>query len=141
MTVSHKLHSFHAADDWIINGALYDIYDDPLNPTGYTIEWNLIDWNQEVKVSTAQVAITIADAPSGQIKIIVPSEITQTLEPGEYTDALRLTKGTATGTMWYGQILVKPSLFGAAPAVQNSIDESDRFGVRAQMEEMRRARP
>jgi len=113
MTASHKLHSFFAADDWTINGTLYDIYDDPLNPTGYTIEWGLYDFNLVPVINTGDVIITIADAVNGKIVITVPSEKTQIVVPGDYTDALRLTKNQNTGTMWTGPIMVKKARFPA----------------------------
>jgi hypothetical protein len=111
MTASHKLHSFFAADDWTINGTLYDIYDERLDPTGYTMEWGLYDFDLVQVLGTADVFITIANAAKGEIVITIPSDKTKTIIPGDYTDALRLTKNQNSGTMWTGPILVKQTRF------------------------------
>lgn len=113
MTQSHKLHSFFAADDWTINGTLYDVLDERLDPTGYLMEWGLYDFNLVSVLSTADVFITIANAAKGEIVITVPSEKTRTIVAGDYTDALRLTKNQNTGTMWIGPIMVKQARFPA----------------------------
>jgi hypothetical protein len=113
MTASHKLHSFHAADDWTINGTLYDVYDDRLDPTGYTMEWGLFDFNLVEVIGTADVTINISNAAAGEIVIVVPSDKTKLIAPGDYSDALRLTKNQNTGTMWTGPILVKQARFPA----------------------------
>jgi hypothetical protein len=59
------------------------------------------------------VAITISNAVRGEIVITVPSEKTKNIIPGDYTDALRLTKNQNTGTMWTGPIMIKQTRFPA----------------------------
>jgi hypothetical protein len=107
MANTHSQHAFFAGDDWIINGALYDIDDEQLDLAGATIEWELLDSTSAVAIATPAVNITIVDASLGLIKIDVPKAITEPLVPGGYTDALRVTKAGKTGTLWVGPILVK----------------------------------
>ena len=49
------------------------------------------------------------DAAAGAVGIYVPAGDAAGLDPGYYTDALRMKLPTAGASVWYGQILVGPT--------------------------------
>jgi hypothetical protein len=97
-------------DSWAIPGVLTDIDGDPLDLTTATLEWSLVDYNGK---SVASALITV-DAPStdGKLTITIPKTVTVNLNPGYYTDVLRVTvPGAGTQTVWRGTVMVAANRF------------------------------
>jgi hypothetical protein len=85
--------SLVAGDDWAVAGTLLDTAGQPLDLTDATLEWTLISPDGAVAASfpgSAEIAIWEPFA-SGAITIILRSDITEGLDPGRYSDRLRVT--------------------------------------------------
>jgi len=110
MTTIHELHTFYAGDDWQIDGSLFDVDGNPLDVTGATLEWALLDFTHAVVLDESVAQVEIIDAVNGKITIVVPDGATEGLPAGQYSDVLRVTLRTVTDTMWTGAIIVKRGL-------------------------------
>lgn len=122
---THDPAVFRAGDRWEIEGSLLAVDGTPLDITSYTIEWRLSSLLDQNALDEDEVTITVVDAVTGKIRIIVAASDTHQLEPGHYQDALRITNGsTGPMTMWTGSILVEPNLFSVIPVVY-SVEGAD----------------
>jgi hypothetical protein len=106
MSLEHPPATLIAGDDWILPGQLFAADGQPLSLLNLTLEWTLTDkgaLNQII--APEKVNIEIIDAANGQMKVIVPSEVTERLAPARYLDALRYTdQNDNTDTLWTGVI-------------------------------------
>ena len=110
MPTHHGLIELIAGDPWEIPGTLTDINGNPLELTNAQFEWVLVDTGDNPIALGAEV--DVMDAATGAIGIYVPASDTAGLDPGYYTDALRVNLPSAGGaTVWHGQILVATNPF------------------------------
>ena len=104
--LEHPPATLIAGDDWVLPGQLFAADGQPLSLLNLTLQWTLTDkgaLNQIV--APEKVSIVIIDAANGQMKIVVPSEVTERLPPARYLDALRYTDQNGnTDTLWTGVI-------------------------------------
>ena len=106
MSLEHPPATLIAGDDWILPGQLFAADGQPLSLLNLTLEWTLTDKGalNEI-VPPEKVSIVILDAANGQMKVVVPSEVTGRLAPARYLDALRYTDQNGnTDTLWTGVI-------------------------------------
>jgi hypothetical protein len=101
-------------DDWLIPGLLTDITGAPLDLTAATLEWMLLDPDGN-QVTTDATITTVSPSTSGQINILVPNSVTVDLNPGRYSDALRVTISDMIATTWVGFVLVDANAFAPPP--------------------------
>jgi hypothetical protein len=113
MSIRHKEEAFTCGDMWPIRGRLFDRDGNPLVlPEGTLIEWALMDETRTaVARATTDDNIAITDSTNGLIEITLPPDITATIAPGSYSDALRATVAGSPATMWGGPIVVNGSPF------------------------------
>jgi hypothetical protein len=106
---------FVAGDDWTIDGLLLDVDGSSLDVTNASFQWTLID---PTGMSVADLgngsAIIVVSAINGQVQVVVPAALTETLLAGRYHDALRVTIDS-TSTFWLGTILVDGDPFSLIP--------------------------
>ena len=107
----HALQSFFIGDDWIINGALTDELNNPIDPTPATsITWKLDDETGQTNLFTLTKAgggIVVGSIPNSTVPgviITLPAASTTTLTPGTFRDQLRAVIGGQTSTYWQGPI-------------------------------------
>jgi hypothetical protein len=113
MSIRHKEHVFVRGDTWVIRGRLFDRDGNPLPlPAGLLLEWALLDETRiAIARATSNDSIIITDSTNGLIEITVLPEVTGTIQPGAYSDALRATIQSTVATMWGGPIIVDGSPF------------------------------
>jgi hypothetical protein len=113
MSIRHREEAFTCGDTWTIRGLLFDRDGNPLPlPDGSLIEWALMDETRTaIARATTNDNIAITDPENGGIVITVPPDITATIDPGSYSDALRATVAGSVATMWGGPIVVNGSPF------------------------------
>lgn len=97
-----------AGDDWIIDGALINEDGTPTDlTTAVAIYWTLLGPDGYPILSSADATVQITDpAAAGVVRITVLKAVTSELDPGRYTDAIRVVGISLTATFWIGQILV-----------------------------------
>jgi hypothetical protein len=100
-----------AGETWDILCTLLDANDSPIDLTGATVEWALIDSGGNPVAIAAQVTMT--DAASGAICISIPGNETAGLDPGYYNDGLRVTLRGGGRSTWLGHIQVDANRFAA----------------------------
>jgi hypothetical protein len=100
-----------AGEPWEIPGTLLHPNGSPIDLTGTTLEWALIDSGGNPVAMTAQVIVT--DAAAGAICISVSGSDTAGLDPGYYTDGLRVKSPGSEQLTWQGQIQVDTNRFAA----------------------------
>jgi hypothetical protein len=108
-----------AGETWDIPGTLLDANGSAVDLTGATLEWALVDSGGNPVAITAQVTVT--DAAAGAICISVGANDTAGLDPGYYSDALRVTKPRGERSTWHGFIQVDPDRFAAWRGVEPSL--------------------
>jgi hypothetical protein len=97
---------------WTINGTLYDASGNLLDVTNCTLTWGLLDPDgRPVAIPSARISKT--DPVNGAISIAVAKTDTR-LDPGRYTDALRVIAGAQKDVFWTGQLRVCANPFTAA---------------------------
>jgi hypothetical protein len=112
MTTVHAQRSVFHGDEWQIRGRLYDRDRSPLDIDGVTIEWAMMDSAGVEVVGPDDVTIAPLVEADGTFLITVPTTKTSTIAAGHYTDSLRISgAGFPRETLWYGPIIVKPSVF------------------------------
>ena len=109
LPIDEKIHppaTRMAGDDWVFPGQLYAADGQPLSLLNLTLEWTLTDKGSLNQiVPPEKVSIVIIDAANGQMKVVVPSQVTERLAPARYLDALRYTDQNGnTDTLWTGVI-------------------------------------
>jgi hypothetical protein len=110
MPTHHDLIELVAGDTWEIPGTLTDANGSPLDLTNAQFEWVLVDTGGNP--ITLAAAVDVMDAETGAVGIYVPAGDTAGLDPGYYTDALRVNLARADSAMvWHGQILVAANPF------------------------------
>jgi hypothetical protein len=102
-------------DDWEIIGTLLDVDDKPLDLTDAQILWTLLDGKGNLALAQDQQATVsiIPPVTSGIINIALHRDITKTIKPGRYIDAVRVIIGSVASTLWTGNILVQSDPFWA----------------------------
>ena len=81
----------------VIAGTLYDATGQLLDLTNAVLNWGLLDPNgMPVQLNAA---ITKTDAAHGAIQVEIPANQTA-LDPGRYTDSLRVTDGPHRDLFW-----------------------------------------
>jgi hypothetical protein len=100
-----------AGEPWDIPGTLLDPNRAPIDLTGATLEWVLVDSGGNPVAIAAEVTVT--DAASGEICISVSADDTAGLDPGHYTDGLRVTTLGGERRTWHGYIQIDANPFAA----------------------------
>jgi hypothetical protein len=100
-----------AGETWDIPGTLLDVNGSPIDLTGATLEWALVDSGGNPVAIAAEVTVT--NAARGAICISIAGNDTAGLDPGYYNDGLRVTMPRGERSTWHGQILVDANRFGA----------------------------
>jgi hypothetical protein len=100
-----------AGETWDISGTLLDANCSPIDLTGATLEWVLVDSGGNPVAITAEVTVT--DAAAGAIWISVGAIDTAGLDPGYYNDGLRVTMPGVERRTWHGYIQVDVNRFAA----------------------------
>jgi hypothetical protein len=97
-----------AGDDWVIDGTLLNADGSTTDlSTANAVYWTLLGPDGYPILSTNQATVAIVDPPSsGTVRISVSSSVTSGLDPGRYTDAIRVVGASLTAMFWIGQILV-----------------------------------
>ena len=99
-----------AGEPWDIPGTLL-IDGSPVDLTGATLEWVLVDSGGNPVALAAEVTVT--DAPAGAICISIAGNDTAGLDPGQYNDGLRVTTPGGERRTWHGYIQVDVNRFAA----------------------------
>ena len=100
-----------AGEPWDIPSTLLDANGFPVDLTGATLEWALVDSGGNPVAITADVAVI--DAAAAAICISVLANDTAGLDPGYYKDGLRVTMPCGKPSNWHGQIQVDANRFAA----------------------------
>jgi hypothetical protein len=100
-----------AGETWDIPGSLQDANGVPIDLTGAALEWALVDSGGNPVAITAEVTVT--DAARGAICIGLSANETAGLDPGYYTDGLRVTLQGGERSTWQGHIQVDVNRFAA----------------------------
>ena len=109
MSEHHEPLEVIAGEPWDIPGTLLDANRVPIDLTGATLEWVLIDSGGNPVAITAEVTVT--EAAAGAICISVVHEATAGLDPGQYNDGLRVTTPGGERRIWHGYIQVDANRF------------------------------
>jgi hypothetical protein len=105
MPTHHDPIELLAGDDWEIPGALLDDNGNPLDLSNAEFEWVLVDRGGNPITLAAEVEVT--DPAEGAINIMVLASDTAGLDPGFYTDALRVEFPTpGRSTVWHARLIV-----------------------------------
>jgi len=100
-----------AGESWDIPCTLLDANSSPIDLTGATLEWALVDSGSNPVAIPADV--TVIDAAAAAICISVVAKDTAGLDPGYYNDGLRVTTPRGQRSTGHGQIQVDASPFVA----------------------------
>ena len=103
-----------AGETWDIPGTLLDANGSPIDLAGTTLEWDLVDSGGNPVAISAEVAVT--DAARGVICISVSANDTAGLDPGSYSDGLRVTMPRGERHTWHGYIQVDANRFAVSGA-------------------------
>jgi hypothetical protein len=97
-----------AGDDWVIDGTLINEDGSATDlSNAQAVYWTLLGPDGYPILSGDQATVDIVDPPNtGTVRISVGKSVTSGLDPGRYTDAIRVVGATLTATFWIGQILV-----------------------------------
>lgn len=101
-------------DEWQISGTLLGADNAPLDivTDGSPLDWILLGPDgARVPGLEAVIIDRILPASTGRLVITMPESLTKTLDPGRYTDAVRLWVGGAPSQMWRGIILAAADPF------------------------------
>jgi hypothetical protein len=126
----HSPLSLFAGDDWSIVVTFLDAAGTPIDLTGATVLWTLLDGAGETALAAGKFTVAIGGAP-GQCTLTVPATSTTALAGGTYNDTWRLVIGGIASTPLYGSFIVHADPFAAtAPAVAVNIVAGLRSRVR-----------
>ena len=81
----------------------------PIDLTGATLEWVLVDSGGNPAAIAAEVTVT--NAARGEICLSISGDDTAGLDPGLYNDGLRVTKPGGERQTWHGYIQVDANRF------------------------------
>jgi hypothetical protein len=97
-----------AGDDWIIDGTLVNADGSATDLTDNNgVYWTLLGPDGYPVLSLDQATVVVVGAPTGgTVRISVSAAVTSGLDPGRYTDAIRVVGAALTASFWVGQILV-----------------------------------
>lgn len=106
--IKHAQISLFAGDDWTLAVTYADVTGKPIDLTGATIKWALINADGRKSLDDTQGKVTIATDPTtGQASIVIPASVTTSLAEGRYTDMHRVVNsGGAPSTLLTGPINV-----------------------------------
>jgi hypothetical protein len=113
---THPPLSLFAGDDWSIDATFLDAAGAPIDLTGATVLWTLLNIEGQAALTSSQFSITLGGA-TGQATVKVASASSTVLAGGTYNDAWRLVIGSVTTTALYGSFIIHADPFAAAPAV------------------------
>ena len=112
---THPPLSLFAGDDWSIVATFLDATGAPIDLTGATVLWTLLNIEGQAVLTSSQFSVTIGGA-TGQCTLTVPAASSTKLAGGTYSDAWRLVIGGVATTALYGSFVVHADPFAAAPA-------------------------
>jgi hypothetical protein len=112
MSSTHSPLSLFGGDDWQIHVTFTDQDGAPLDLTGATILWTLLDRNGHAGIK--QGSFSIASSGPGQCVLTVSAATTTTILAGSYMDYWRIITGGVATVMLMGEIVVHADPFGAA---------------------------
>jgi hypothetical protein len=98
-----------AGEPWDMPGTLLDPNRAPIDLTGATLEWVLVDSGGNPAAIAAEVTVT--NAARGEICLSISGDDTAGLDPGLYNDGLRVTKPGGERQTWHGYIQVDANRF------------------------------
>lgn len=100
-------------DEWQITGTLLGDGDQPIDlQPEVALDWVLLGPDGARIQGLDTVTIDrLSPSTNGQLLITLPESLTQTLDPGRYTDAVRAWVGGAPAQMWRGIILAAADPF------------------------------
>ena len=110
---SHSPPALFAGDDWNVVATFTDAAGNPLDLTGATIMWALLDRNGKAVFVAADFTVAVGPQP-GQCTLTVPAASTTKLSGGSYNDAWRMVAAGVTTTLVYGSVNVQADPWGAA---------------------------
>ena len=111
---THAPLSLFAGDDWSIGVTFLDATGAPINLTGATVKWTILNIDGQAALTASQFSITVGGA-TGQCTLAVPATSSTTLAGGTYNDTWRLVIGGIATTPLYGSFIVHADPF--APVV------------------------
>ena len=112
---THAPLSLFAGDDWSIGVTFLDAAGAPINLTGATVLWTLLNIEGQAVLTSSQFSV-IVGGTTGQCTLDVPAASSTTLAGGTYNDAWRLVIGGLATTALYGSFIVRTDPFAAAVA-------------------------
>lgn len=100
-------------DEWLITGTLLDENNQPLDLVQTVpVVWTLLDPDGMPIPGLDDVIVERPEpTSSGKLTITLPDTLTQTLNPGRYTDAVRAWIDGSPAQMWRGCILAAADPF------------------------------
>jgi len=102
-----------AGDDWEFKILLLDIDGNPYDLSGNPpIEW-VMRYGKHIVITTADVSISLTDAPAGKLSVFVPAVKTAVLNEFAYNYSLRVIIGGVTHTPLIGEVQVYANPFVA----------------------------
>ena len=110
---SHSPPALFAGDDWNVVATFTDAAGNPLDLTGATIMWALLDRNCKAVFAAADFTVAVGPQP-GQCTLTVPAASTTKLSGGSYNDAWRMVAAGVSTTLVYGSVNVQADPWGAA---------------------------
>ena len=110
---THQPLSLFAGDDWSIGVTFLDASGAPIDLTGATVLWTLLNIEGQAALTSSQFSVTVGGT-TGQCTLDVPAASSTTLAGGTYNDAWRLVIGGGATTALYGSFIVHADPFAAA---------------------------
>ena len=126
---THAPLSLFAGDDWSIGVTFLDAAGAPINLTGATVKWTLLNIEGQAALTSAQFSVTVGSPTTGQCTLDVPAASSTTLAGGAYNDAWRLIIGGASSTPLYRSFIVHADPFAPGAAAALGAFQGDAFQV------------
>jgi hypothetical protein len=114
MLIHHDDIELTAGDDWTIPSSLTDEEGDAVNLSNIVgIQWIMLGPDGQPCLPPGSAIVTIVDPPTdGMVTVTVPNEVTRSLSPGRYADAMRVIfPSDLKSTVWTGSISVDCNSF------------------------------
>ena len=113
---THETVFLVAGDDWQFGATMLDPNGNPLDLTGATLVWTLLDRNGLRALNPGDYVVTLAGGASvGQCSVAVPKTSSTKLAAGVYVDTWRATIAGFTQTLLDGMFNVQADPFAALP--------------------------